>query len=66
MKFKLSQNEVFTEGGVEAVILDVTGRQVQRMTHLNEGSVKINVAHLQTGHYIIRIGNETLRFFKQS
>ena len=52
-------------GGIEAVVVDMTGRQVQRTTQLNEGSLTINVAHLQTGHYIVRIGNETLRFFKQ-
>ena len=53
-----------TEGPVLATISDATGRLVQQINVGTTHSATIDVTQLTTGHYFVRIGNETLRFFK--
>jgi hypothetical protein len=50
---------------LEIAIIDMAGREVQHLTKKSDNALYINVAGLQTGHFIVRIGSETVRFFKK-
>jgi Secretion system C-terminal sorting domain len=59
----LLSNAQYTEGSLEVAIFDMTGRQVQQ-SRQSGTQIKLNVAHLTSGLYFIRMGSETVRFFK--
>lgn len=52
--------------GIQPTVMDITGRTYRLETFIHPGSVELNVAHLATGLYILKIHNGvSFKFLKE-